>query len=137
MVSAREYFAVGFCIVDTCLLYKESQGCRDVMTPNDYFSKLAKQMIDTDFCSLTTLSSTEASTPTAVLWSGIVPHLTPTTMKRKTSDESATNAFYQDRCMECKNRTTLSALNPKRQIYGFVIVLLVVILFLSTKCDTT
>ena len=96
---------LAICIVDSWLWYKGSQRFRDVMTPNDYFSKLAEQMIDNDFCSLTSRSSTEASTSTAVLSSGIGPHLTPTTRKRKRSSGSATNAFHQGRCTECKNVT--------------------------------
>ncbi len=92
-------------IVDSWLLYKGSLGCRDLMTSNDYFSKLAEQMIDNDVCLLTTRSSTEASTPAAVLSSGIGTHLTPNTRKRKRSDGFATNAFYQGRCTECKNGT--------------------------------
>ncbi len=82
-------------IVDSWLLYKRSSGCHNVMIPNDYFSKLGEQMIDNDFCSLTTRSSSEESAPAAVLSSGIGPCLTPTTTKRKRSDGSAKNSFYQ------------------------------------------
>jgi len=33
-------------IADSWLLYKGSNGCRDIMSPNAFYSKLAEQMID-------------------------------------------------------------------------------------------
>ncbi len=75
------------------------------MTPTDLFTRLAEQMVDNNFCSLATKSTMLAHVPASVLSSGIGPHLTPTFRKRKRSDGSITNPFYQGRCTECKNGT--------------------------------
>lgn len=91
------------CIVDAWLLYKGSQGSRDIMTPNQFYGKLAEQLIDNDYAVTGTRSRNVDVPATKVTASGIGPHLTPTTRKRKLQNGTPTNFAMQGRCKMCKN----------------------------------
>ncbi len=94
---------LAICIVDSWLLYKGSQGSRDIMSPNAFYSRLSEQLIDNQFNGHGTRSTTVTFDTSDVTVSGIGPHLTPTTRKRKRADNSQTNAFLQGRCTQCNN----------------------------------
>ena len=94
---------LAMCIVDAWLLYKGGQGSRDCMTPNEFYSILAEQLIDNKYCTTFTRSQDVAADEvSSITLSGIGPHLTPTNRKRKRSDGSITNCSYQGRCTVCK-----------------------------------
>ena len=94
---------LAICIVDAWLLYKGGQGSRDCMSPNEFYSTLAEQLIDNKYCTTFTRSQdVQADEVSSMTMSGIGPHLTPTNRKRKRSDGSMTNCSYQGRCTVCK-----------------------------------
>ena len=97
---------LAICIVDAWLLYKGDRGSRGTMTPNDFYSTLAEELVDSTYMIPGTRSTTARSTTTDVTSSGIGPHLTPTTRKRKRADGSVTNQCYQGHCRICKTIKT-------------------------------
>ena len=94
---------LAICIVDSWLLYKGNRGSRGCMSPNEYYSMLAEQLIDNNYMSTATRSMTSRPEHTDVSSSGIGPHLTPTGRKRKRSDGTVTSWAYQRKCKSCKS----------------------------------
>ena len=62
-------------------------------------------MIDNTFDKICTRSCVTPESASQAGVSGIGPHLTPTSRKRKRSDGTVTNAFMQGKCYICKNGT--------------------------------
>ena len=93
------------CIVDAWLLYKGNCGGRDRMPPNQFYATLAEQLIDNKYGVTSTRSQIVDHWETDVTASGIGPHLTPSSRKRKREDGTVTGCTYQGRCRVCKNGT--------------------------------
>lgn len=94
---------LGICIVDAWLLYKNSHGDRNVMKPNVFYERLAEQLIDNEFGSVQRRSQVVDVPGPDVTKSGIGPHLTPTSRKRKRQDGTVSNCVLQGRCKMCRN----------------------------------
>lgn len=90
------------CVVDSWLLYKGNQGSRSTMSSNRFYSLLAEALVDNTYMVPGTRSTTHRSVTTDVTVSGIGPHLTPTSRKRKKVDGTITNQFFQGFCRICK-----------------------------------
>ena len=63
------------------------------MSPNEFHTRLAEQMIDNTFDVIWT-----PETASLARASRIGPYLTPTSQTRKRSDGTVTNAFMQGKC---------------------------------------
>ncbi len=98
---------LAICIVDAWLLYKGNRGSRYSMSPNEFYSTLAEQLIDNTYMAPSTRSTAAQTVVNDVTKSGIGPHLTSTSRKRKREDGTVTNALYQGKCRVChQNRKT-------------------------------
>ena len=93
-------------VVDSWLLYKGNRGSRGAMSPNDFYSTLAEELVDNTYMIPRTRSRTIASFTTDITASGIGPHLTPTSRKRKRADGFVTNQCFQGFCRSCKKLKT-------------------------------
>lgn len=96
---------LAMCIVDSWLLYKSSRGEGSVMPPNKFYEKLAEQLIDNEYDTIITRSHVMDVPLTNITESGIGPHLTPTSRKRKLQDGTPSNCALQGRCKMCRNGT--------------------------------
>ena len=89
--------------MDAWLLYKDNRSSRLTMTPNEFYSALAEQLIDNKYGVTNMRSLNVEYDVTDVTASGVGPHLTPSRRKRKRHDGSLTNSIYQGRCRVCKD----------------------------------
>jgi len=96
---------LAICIVDAWLLYKGSHGNGSVMSPNEFYGKLAEQLIDNKHEVVDTRTRLTDVPVANLTRSGIGPHLTTTSRKRKRSDGTDSNCALQGRCKICKNGT--------------------------------
>ena len=94
---------LAMCIVDAWLLYKGNRGSRGSISPNEFYSLLAEELIDNNYCIPGTRSRTYRPEHSDVTASGIGPHLTPTIRKRKRQDGTVLNALLQGKCRSCKS----------------------------------
>lgn len=94
------------CVVDAWLLYKGNRGTRGTMSPCDFYSRLAEELVDNTYMVPGTRSTTALTSTSDVTASGIGPHLTPTSRKRKRGDGTVTNQCYQGHCRACKKIKT-------------------------------
>ena len=75
------------------------------MAPNEFYTRLAEQMIGNTHDVIGTRSLWTQSSVPNLHKSGIGPHLSTTTRERKRQDGSATNAILQGKCAISKNGT--------------------------------
>ena len=75
-----------------------------------FFTRLAEQMIENTLDLISTRSCMTQETISEATVSGIGPHLTSTSRKRKRSHRTVTNAFMQGKRYVCKNGKNLSML---------------------------
>lgn len=94
---------LGICIVDAWLLYKKSHGAGSIMSPIKFYEKLAEQLIDNTYGGVHRRSQVVDVPAPDVTQSGIGPHLTPTSRKRKRHNGTSTNCALQGRCKQCRN----------------------------------
>lgn len=97
---------LAMCVVDAWLLYKGNRGSRGKMSPNDFYSRLAEQLVDNNYMTTVRRSMTRDVIVNDVCASGVGPHLTTTSRKRKRADGSTTNYSYQGFCRSCKKFKT-------------------------------
>lgn len=91
------------CIVDAWLLHKGSHGAGSVLSQSKFYESLAEQLIENDCGEIVTRSDGNISSVAPNKVSGIGPHLTVASRKRKIGS----NCALQGRCKICKNRTKL------------------------------
>jgi len=90
-------------IEDSWLLYKGTRNGQSLMTPNEFYSQLADGLIENTFGIRTGNSQEVINREENTLRSGIGPHLTVGNRKRKRSNGSDTNSWYQGRCKVCRS----------------------------------
>ena len=73
------------------------------MSPNDFYSTLAEELIDNKYMMPRLRSTCTPQVTNDACASGIGPHLTMTCRKRKRADGTVSNALYQGRCRICRN----------------------------------
>lgn len=83
--------------------YKKSQGDPTTESPNEFYSRMAEQIIDNKFSTRQNTFKNDVTELSRSNDNGGGPHLTPTLCERERSDGTMTKAYYQCRCIECKN----------------------------------
>lgn len=94
------------CVVDAWLGYKFNQGSPSTLAPNYFYCSLAEALVDNTFMVPGTRSTNAHESPTEMTTSGIGPHLTPTSGKKKRSNDTATAHALQAWDKHCKNFKT-------------------------------
>lgn len=97
---------LAICVVDSWLLYKGNRGSRGTMSPNDFYTSLAEALVDNTYMVPGTRSTNEHVVQSDMTTSGIGPHLTPTSRKRKRVDGTVTSQALQGWCKSCKKYKT-------------------------------